>query len=208
MKIKQTIIKQFGKPTGAFGRIIGWLMSFKNNVRVDWTLEKLQIKPSDILLEIGYGPGVTLNKIANSLTSGFIIGIDHSDIMLEQASRRNKKLLEKAKVKLECGTVWDLKYPNNFFDIIFASNVHIFWENPINEFKHLVTLLKPNGRLVMIFQPRPIKEEVQSKDLEVEIEVIAAKMEKQYEEAGLINIEIDFKKMRSITCIYINGQKK
>ncbi len=105
MGLKKNIIKQFGKPTGTFGRFIGWLLSFKNNDRVNWTFEKLQLKPSDILLEIGYGPGVTLKKVANNLTSGFIAGIDHSEIMHAQASRRNREHIEKAKVKLECGTV-------------------------------------------------------------------------------------------------------
>lgn len=159
MGLKQNIIKQFGKPTGTFGRFIGWLLSIKNNDRVNWTLEKLQLKPSDILLEVGYGPGVTLKKVANNLTSGFIAGTGHSEIMHEQASRRNREHIEKAKVKLECGTVWDLKYPENYFDIIYGSNVHFFWENPTKEFKQLVTLLKTDGRLVMVFQPRWAKTE-------------------------------------------------
>ncbi len=201
MRLKKNIIKQFGKPTGTFGRFIGWLLSFKNNDRVNWTFEKLQLKPSDILLEIGYGPGVTLKKVANNLTSGFIAGIDHSEIMHAQASRRNREHIEKANVKLECGTVWDLKYPENHFDIIYGSNVHFFWKNPTKEFKQLVRLIKTDGRLVMVFQPRWIK-------TEDEVKQVADKIKIQYEEVGLINIEIDFKKMSPVTCIYISGQKK
>src|SRR3712207_481783 len=113
MGLKQMIIKQFAKPTGNFGRFVGWLMSVKNNERVNWTFEKLNLRPSDILLEIGYGPGMTVEKVANNLTSGFIAGIDHSQIMLQQASRRNKKHIKNAKVKLEYGTVWDLNYPKH-----------------------------------------------------------------------------------------------
>jgi ubiquinone/menaquinone biosynthesis C-methylase UbiE len=199
MGLRQIIIKQFGKPTGVFGRFVGWLLSFKNNDRVDWTFEKLKVGPSDILLEVGYGPGVTLKKVANNLTSGFIAGIDHSDIMMEQASRRNKEQIEKGKVKLECGTVWDLTYPENHFDIIYGSNVHFFWENPTKEFRQLVLFLKPGGRLVMVFQPRLVKTEVRE---------IAHETRMQYEAVGLKNIEIDFKKMSHVTCIYISGQKE
>jgi ubiquinone/menaquinone biosynthesis C-methylase UbiE len=97
MELKQMIIKQFGKPTGVVGRLIGSLMAIKNKDRVRWTVKKLQVRPSDILLEIGYGPGVTVAKLANYLTSSFIAGIDHSSVMLEQATRRNKKLLETEK---------------------------------------------------------------------------------------------------------------
>jgi ubiquinone/menaquinone biosynthesis C-methylase UbiE len=199
MGLKQIIIKQFAKPTGVFGRFVGWSLSFKNNDRVDWTFEKLHVRPSDILLEVGYGPGVTLKKVAYNLTSGFIAGIDHSDIMLEQASRRNKEEIEKGKVKLECGTVGDLKYPGNHFDIIYGSNVHFFWEKPAEVFKQLVSFLKPGGRLVMIFQPRLAKTEVRE---------VADETKTQYEEVGLTNIEIDFKKMNPVTCIYISGRKK
>jgi SAM-dependent methyltransferase len=201
MSFKQIIIKQFGKPTGILGRFVGWLLSFKNNDRVQWTFEKLQVRPSNTLLEIGYGPGVTLKKVADNLTSGFIAGIDHSEIMLEQASRRNKMHIEKRKAKLECGTVWDLKYPENHFDIIYGSNVHFFWKDPINEFKELVSFLKTGGRLVMVFQPRWAKSEN-------EVREVAEKTKNQYEKVGLQNIEIDFKTMNPVTCIYISGQKK
>ena len=90
-------------------------------------------------------------QVANSLTSGFLAGIDHSRIMFKQASKRNKEQITERKVKLECGTVWDLSYPDSYFDIIYGSNVHIFWENPVKEFKGLAELLKPGGRLVMVF---------------------------------------------------------
>ena len=202
MKLKHIIVKQFGKPTGTFGRFVGWLMSFKNNDRVEWTYEKLKLKPTDILLEIGYGPGVTLKRVANSLTSGFIAGIDHSEIMLEQASRRNKEQIDNAKVKLECGTVWDLIYPENYFDTIYGSNVHFFWKNPTEEFRQLVTMLKPGGRLVMVFQPRLTKEKMDD-----DVKQVAYNTKQQYEEVGLTNIEIAFKTMSPMTCIYISGQK-
>jgi ubiquinone/menaquinone biosynthesis C-methylase UbiE len=199
MGLKQIIIKQFGKPTGTLGRVVGWLLSFKNNDRAKWTFEKLQVQPGDTLLEIGYGAGVTLKKVADNLTSGFIAGIDHSEIMFKQASGRNKKHVENAKVKLECGTIWDLRYPENHFDIIYGSNVHFFWENPVKEFRQLVKLLKLGGRLVMVFQPRMTK---------TEVKVVVNEAKTQYEEVGLTNIEIDLKKMSPVTCIYISGRKK
>ncbi|MCK5370972.1 MAG: class I SAM-dependent methyltransferase [Cyclobacteriaceae bacterium] len=200
MGFKQNFLKQFGKPTGNFGRFVGWLMSFKNKDRALWTYENLKLKPSDFVLEIGFGPGKTFMKVADNLTTGFIAGIDHSEIMLDQASKRNKKHVDSNTAKIECGTVWDLTYPENYFDSIFGSNVHFFWKNPVDEFKKLVSLLKSNGRLVMVFQPRWTKNEE-------EVKQVAEQTKKQYEEAGLKNIEIDFKKMKPVTCIHISGQK-
>ena len=200
MGLKQKIYKQFGNPEGNLGRFVGWLMLIKNRDRAKWTIEKLNFKPTDFILEVGYGSGAAFKTVANQLTSGFIAGIDHSPVMLEQATTKNKKFIESKKADLNCGTVWDLNYPDEYFDIIFGSNVHFFWEDPTMEFQKLYSYLKPAGRLIMVFQPRWAKSEEQVKE-------IAENTKEQYEEVGLKNIEYDFKPMKPVTCIYISGQK-
>ncbi len=200
MGLKQKLNKQFGNPVGNLGRFVGWLMSVKNRDRAEWTIEKLNFKPTDYLLEIGYGSGASFKVVADQLTSGFIAGIDHSPVMLEQATKKNRRNIDSNKAELKCGTVWDLDYPEEHFDIIFGSNVHFFWENPEKEFQKLYSFLKQDGRLIMVFQPRWTKSEEQVKQ-------VADKTKKQYEEAGFKNIEIEFKPMKPVTCIYISGQK-
>jgi SAM-dependent methyltransferase len=120
--------------------------------------------------------------------------------MLGQAAKKNRKSIDSKKAELKCGTVWDLDYPEEHFDIIFGSNVHFFWEDPEKEFQKLYSFLKQDGRLIMVFQPRWTKSEEQVKQ-------VAEKTKKQYEEAGLKNIEIEFKQMKPVTCIYISGQR-
>jgi SAM-dependent methyltransferase len=120
--------------------------------------------------------------------------------MLEQATKKNRKTIESKKAELKCGTVWDLDYPEDYFDIIFGSNVHFFWDNPTKEFQKLYLLLKQDGRLIMVFQPRWTK-------LEEQVKQVAEKTKKQYEEAGFKNIDLGFKPMKPVTCIYISGQK-
>lgn len=200
MKLKEKINRQFGKPDGFLGKLAGWAMSVKNRDRAIWTIEKVKSKPSDHILEIGYGPGVTFKRIAGILTDGFIAGIDHSELMMKQASSRNKLFLKAGKAELMLGTVWDLNYPENSFDTIFGSNVHFFWENPASEFKKLISMIKPGGRLVMVFQPRWAKSEDQIKQ-------IAEETKKQFEEAGFSSVETEFKQMKPVTCIYVGGNK-
>jgi ubiquinone/menaquinone biosynthesis C-methylase UbiE len=200
MGLKQKFNKQFGNPVGNLGRFVGWLMSVKNRDRAKWTIEKLNLKPTDYVHEVGYGSGASFKVVADQLTSGFIAGIDHSSIMMEQAIKRNKKNIDAKKAELKFGTVWDLDYPEEHFDIIFGSNVHFFWENPTKEFQKLYSYLKQDGRLIMVFQPRWTKSEEQVKQE-------AEKTKKQYEGAGFNNIDIGFKQMKPVTCIYICGQK-
>jgi ubiquinone/menaquinone biosynthesis C-methylase UbiE len=200
MELKQKINKQFGNPEGNLGLLVGWLMSIKNRGRAKWTIEKLNFKPTDFILEVGYGSGAAFKEVANQLTSGFIAGIDHSKVMLEQATKKNKKHIDSKKADLNCGTVWDLNYPEDYFDIIFGSNVHFFWEDPTMEFQKLYSYLKQSGRLIMVFQPRWAKSEEQVKE-------IAENTKEQYEEVGLKNIVYEFKPMKPVTCIYVSGQK-
>lgn len=200
MGLRESLFKQFGKPSGLIGEFVGWIMSYNNKERAYWTVEKLECQPSDYLLEIGYGPGVAIRLIAERLTTGFIAGIDHSPVMWEQASIRNHKYIERSRVKLECGTIWDLNYPDNYFDIVYGSNVHFFWEEPVKEFQQLYRLLKPAGKLVMVFQPR------WTRSLQ-EIQRVADLTRKQFEQAGLRNVSIDYKPMRPMACLYVGGHK-
>lgn len=200
MTIKKLIVRQFGNPSGYLGQFIGFIMSIKNADRAKWTLKKLNPDPADLILEVGYGPGKAIMNVAKNLTTGFITGIDHSNVMFNQASKRNRKYIQTSKVKLQCGTVWDFQYPDNYFDKIFGSNVHFFWKNPVDEFTKLFSWLKPNGQLIMVFQPRWTK-------TEEEVKRVVEKTKNQFMEAGLRNIEIDFKRMKPVTCISISGQK-
>ena len=77
MRLKQKILAQFKNPSGSLGQLVGILMAVKNTARSRWTLEKLQVAPDDHILEIGYGPGVTLAGTASRLSkNGSITGID------------------------------------------------------------------------------------------------------------------------------------
>ena len=192
--------QQFRKPTGFIGQLVGRILAVDNKQRSLWTLEKLNVRPTDAILEVGFGPGVTMSLVADKLTSGFVAGIDHSEVMLRQASKRNRSNIARKKVSLKCGTIDDLQYPENSFDLIYGSNVHFFWDNPVAEFQKLLALLKNEGRLVMVFQPRWAKSEQ-------EIHAIAKKTSEQFENAGLKNVEIEFKKLNPVTCIYVGGVK-
>ena len=198
--MKESIFKQFGKPTGIPGRFAGHFMALNNLKRSNWTIEKLNFKPTDKILEIGYGPGITLKKIAGQLTTGSITGIDHSEVMCRQAIKRNEENIKNNKAEIMCRTVHEFNYPENHFDIIFGSNVHFFWKDPVKEFKRLYKLLNDNGRLVFVFQPRYLRA---NKDISTESE----KTKSQFTEAGFKNMEIDFKHMKPIDCIYISGNK-
>src|SRR5688572_235344 len=87
--IRSAIKKQFHEPRGWLGRVIGFYLQHYKTERNRWGAELLDIQPTDIILEIGFGPGVAIKAIAVQITSGKVIGIDPSPLMVKQASHLN-----------------------------------------------------------------------------------------------------------------------
>jgi SAM-dependent methyltransferase len=200
MQITASLYNQSRQPTGYLGKIAGRLMTPKNRQLVDWTVEQLNIKPYQHILEIGYGAGHALQEVGRKLQIGFLAGIDQSVSMYKQAFQRNKRLVSEQLLQLHIGTVRELPYPPHYFHTIYGSNVHIFWKEPKYEFMQLASLLKTDGKLVMVFQPRWASKEE-------EVQLAAQKIRDSYLDAGLVNIQIEFNDMHPVTCISATGYK-
>ena len=66
MKIWKFVVSQFGKPEGLFGKLAGFIMSTRpsNIERSDWGISLLDIQSTDNVLEIGFGPGIAIQKMS------------------------------------------------------------------------------------------------------------------------------------------------
>ncbi len=198
MRIRELLQKQFAKPSGRLGRVVGWLMAVSNKKLSDWTVEKLNINGADRILEVGYGPGITLEKIADRLSTGVVAGVDYSDVMYRMAQKRNYRHCISQKVILRRGIIDDFSYHAMYFDTIYANNVHFFWKDPVKEFEKLRLLLKPGGKLLIVFQPRWAKSDW-------EIREIANTCRLQFEHAGFSSVKMELKHGKPVTMIAVTG---
>jgi SAM-dependent methyltransferase len=150
------VVKQFAKPTGTWGALAGFVMSRRqsNRQRNDWTLDLLDIRPADRLLELGFGPGLGIRGAAERAHRGEVFGIDHSAVMLRQATKRNAAAIAAGRVKLQLASVDGLPGFSVQFDKIFGVNVHMFWNDAASVIAELLGLLQPGGTLALTFQPR------------------------------------------------------
>jgi SAM-dependent methyltransferase len=148
------VYSQFGRPRGVLGRVAGYIMATRpsNIERNDWVLSLLEITPADRILEIGFGPGIAAGKAAAQAAE--VVGIDRSELMVQQAARRNKELLERGKLRLLLDSVDTLGPDLGSFDKIYSVNVVQFWKEPVLVFKKLRSLLKPGGVVVTAYMPR------------------------------------------------------
>jgi ubiquinone/menaquinone biosynthesis C-methylase UbiE len=154
--LKRFLRMQFGHPEGLCGHLAGLMMARtpSNMERISWTLSLLDLKPNDRILEIGFGPGISIELLAKLITRGLIVGIDHSEVMVRQARRRNANAIRKGGVTLLVGSASDLPAFTGPFDKIFTINSIHFWNRPIDCLKKLHGLLKPGGVIAVTIQPR------------------------------------------------------
>jgi SAM-dependent methyltransferase len=150
------LVSQFRQPHGLGGRAADWVMAHRgsNRKRNVWAVGLLEVQPADRVLEIGFGPGIAIRELARHATRGVVVGVDHSELMVRRASRRNAAAVRAGRVELRLGNAEALPEFDAPFDRILAVNSLMFWDDPVARLKELRTLLSPRGRIAIAFQPR------------------------------------------------------
>jgi len=115
-------------------------------------LELLDIMEGETILEIGFGTGHCLKKIAASVgETGKAYGIDISPGMLRVTKRRLEKAKLLDRVELNCGDATSLPYDTNSMDGVFVAFTLELFDTPeipivLEEVKRI---LKPGGRIAV-----------------------------------------------------------
>src|SRR5882757_3397798 len=154
--LDRDVIGQAHHPRGAAGRVTAWEMAHRpsNRQRSVWVVSLLDVQPADRVLEIGFGPGLAIAELVRA-GAGHAYGIDHSDVMLRQASRRNAAAVRAGRVTLIRASVDQIPSAlDGPFDAILAVNALGFWPAPAERLAQLRRRLAPGGRIAIASQPR------------------------------------------------------
>lgn len=156
MYFRKQISRQFRKPRGWPGALAGWVMAhrYSNRHRNAWVVDLLGIAPDDRVLEIGCGPGIALAAVAARLKAGFVIGIDHSEVMIDQAGRRNLGAVRDGRIRLENRSMNDLPAVEGGFTKVMAVNVFQYLPDLDAGCAALAGVMAPGGVLAIAYQPR------------------------------------------------------
>lgn len=112
----------------------------------DRLISKLNLKPSDVVVDFGCGPGFYTVPLARAVSR--TIAVDVSSGMLERTASSAKKSGVTVEVVRSDGT--DLKLGNDSVDVIFLNHVfHEIADRPrvLSEF---LRILKRSGRLAIV----------------------------------------------------------
>jgi ubiquinone/menaquinone biosynthesis C-methylase UbiE len=137
--------KQLRKPSGLLAGKVSSKMNEVNEVVYDFTLENMNIKENEAILEIGFGNGRFFNKLFAKARNVKIWGIDFSKDMVGMATRNNQSSIRAGKLDLQLGSSDNLPFASDSFDKIFCINVIYFWDQPEKHLSEVHRVLKPDG---------------------------------------------------------------
>jgi len=115
-----SFVPLFGRPEGVLGRLGGVIMARLNRDAAAWVVGLLDIRPTDRILEIGFGPGVGIQLLAERASAGRVWRIDLSPEMVEQATVRNRDAIGSGRVQLQLGVADRLPFADASFDKAMA----------------------------------------------------------------------------------------
>jgi len=149
-------VAQFHHPAGAVGHVAGWVMARRssNVARNRWAVQLLDVQPTDRVIELGCGPGVAIAALAARAIRGLVVGVDHSQVMIRQARRRNRAAVQAGRVRLIHTPVESLSISDGPFNAALAVNTVGMWPDPTARLRELARLLRPGGRIALVSQPR------------------------------------------------------
>src|SRR5580693_9250104 len=154
--LDRDVIGQGHHPRGTAGSVTGWVFAHRpsNRQRNRWVVSLLGVRSASRVLEIGFGPGVAVAELVRA-GAGHVYGIDHSGVMLRQASRRNAAAIRAGRVTLINASADQLPPAvDGPFDAILAVNSLGFWPAPAERLAELRRRLAPGGRIAIASQPR------------------------------------------------------
>jgi len=203
MNVQDCIVVQFQHPRGILGRMAGWVMAHRpsNRDRNRWTVNLLNIQPHDHILELGCGPGLGLQACLSRATDGYVIGLDHSQAMLDQARARNRTAVQEGRLQLRLGSLDELSCLPEPFDKIFSVNIIQFFDDKLAILKTLHAHLKPNGIVATTYMPRG-KNPSRAKAL-----ALAEEVKRHMAHAGFVRITIEELPLQPIPAVCILGAR-
>ncbi len=150
MASRSAPVNQCSKPTGWLGRFTLWRMNSSHSKLTDWGLEHISIENHHTVLDVGCGGGRTVSKLTAIATQGKVYGIDYSDESVAATKRTNARWIDLGRVEIRHGSVFQLPFPDDMFDLVTAVETHFWWPNLPGDMREVFRVLKPGGTLVLI----------------------------------------------------------
>jgi ubiquinone/menaquinone biosynthesis C-methylase UbiE len=146
------IALQLSNPHGVPGYLISKLMNRRNAAINSFAVQQLDLRPSDRVLEIGFGGGVALPALISRCA--FVAGLDRSHDVVKLANIHFSRIVEEDRAEFRVGSVGAIPYDSGAFTKVLTVNCVYFWKGLENSLKEIFRVLKPGGYVALGFLPK------------------------------------------------------
>ena len=137
------IFDNMRKPKGKLGQIQLKSMNKEHTPVALWGLKHLDIKSDDVILDVGCGGGININRMAKKAKK--VYGVDYSIESVKVSREVNRQEIYDGKVEVVKGDVQSLPFDDDTFDVVTAFETVYFWPNIEKCFGEVKRVLKPGG---------------------------------------------------------------
>jgi len=151
--MRNILLRMFGRPQGVLGSLGGIIMARANESCGAWVADLLEVGSNDNVLEVGFGPGVVIQRLSKLASAGHVAGIDPSQEMVDQARTRNATAIQNGRVDLRRSSVDRLPFDDNSFDKALAINSMQVWPESAVGLREVRRIMKSGARIALGFTP-------------------------------------------------------
>ncbi|MHD81367.1 class I SAM-dependent methyltransferase [Listeria monocytogenes] len=141
--------EQAANPRGIIGEITTKIWSSYFEDLSKWTISNTEMGDASNILDIGYGGGSNVKNLVELNKNVTIYGVDISKESYKTATNLNKKAINNGKVKLSIQDVALMNYPADFFDIVYAIQTHMYWDNPRKGFEEIYRVMSNEAVFIL-----------------------------------------------------------
>lgn len=191
MILAKFLARQLRKPSGLFGKyLLTRALNKANKVMNDAVLHLVQVKSDDCILEIGFGGGDLLTRIAGQLESGVITGVDFSFDMVEIGRKRFQSFIDTGKLELHCADADSLPFDANSFNKICTVNTIYFWPDVNKVLTSMISVLESKGLVIICFSTKETMDSIGKITRHGFNKYSVEEVQQFLEKAGFINLRV------------------
>jgi SAM-dependent methyltransferase len=143
---------QAAHPRGWLGKVLGFIWRFEHRKLNEETLDLLEVRATDCVLDVGCGSGTGVMLAASRAHQGHVTGIDVSEAMFDAARKRNRRALRAGRVDFALVEDGKLGLADGSFDRVYSVHCLYFWGSPRETLRQLAAAVRASGRLVLAFR--------------------------------------------------------
>jgi SAM-dependent methyltransferase len=142
--------RQLRRPSDRAGRAVLARMNVSHAGVTSWGLEHVDIRDDFTILDVGCGGGRTVDRLAAMATRGKLFGVDYSAESVAASRETNQRWIADGRVDIQQGTVSQLPYADETFDLVTAVETHYYWPDLPRDVREVMRVLRHGGRFVII----------------------------------------------------------